>query len=278
MNGNMKVFNELLDSDEFKNKNLSATTIKNYTNTAKNIGFSIALSQPNLIKKIKENYENPNTKSVVLNMIILLRSSKDKDTDKLIKYRNDLKKEISTNRKTKLKNKDEELPTMEYLEKQLEELEGIKYIINYLFINYGFRNRDINFKYVKEIPEDGRENYLSPVRGGLKMTINEYKTEKLYGTKVYFIRDKNFMKKWKKFKILDGDYLINNKGEKYSISSFNEIVKKNTIDKIGETNIFKIVIRDLLEKKNFNKIEDLSLSRGTSVSTIMRNYNLQNGE
>jgi len=274
----MKVFNKLLDSDEFKNKNLSPTTIKNYTNTAKNIGFSISLSQPNLIKKIKENYENPNTKSVVLNMIILLRNTADKDTDKLIKYRNELKKEISTNRKTKLKNKDEELPTMEYLEKQLEELEGIKYIINYLFINYGFRNRDINFKYVKEIPEDGRENYLSPVRGGLKMVINEYKTGKLYGTKVYFIRDKNFMKKWKKFKIVDGDYLLNNKGEKYSISSFNEIVKKNTIDKIGETNIFKIVIRDLLEKKDFKTIEELSLSRGTSMDTIMRNYNLSNNE
>jgi len=274
----MKILNTLLDSDEFKNKNLSPTTIKNYTNTAKNIGFSVALSQPNLIKKVKENYENPNTKSVVLNMIILLRNSKDKETDKLIKYRNDLKKEISTNRKTKLKNKDEELPTMEYLEKQLEELEGIKYIINYLFINYAFRNRDINFKYVNEIPEDGRENYLSPVRGGLKMVINEYKTDKLYGTKVYFIRDKIFMKKWKKFKILNGDYLLNNKGEKYSISSFNEIVKKNTIDKLGETNIFKIVIRDLLEKKDFKSIEELSSSRGTSMDTIMRNYNLNNNE
>jgi len=272
----MKIFNELLDSDEFKNKNLSETTIKNYTNTAKNIGFSVALSQPNLIKKIKENYENPNTKSVVLNMIILLRGSKDKDTDKLIKYRNELKKEISTNRKTKLKNKDEQLPTMEYLENQLENLDGIKYIINYLFINYGFRNRDVNFKYVKEIPEDDRENYLSPVRGGLKMTINEYKTNKLYGTKVYFIRDKDFMKKWKKFKIEDGDYLLNNKGQKYSVSSFNEIVKKNTIDKLGETNIFKIVIRDLLDKNDFKKIDELSLSRGTSTATIMRNYNLKN--
>ena len=272
----MKVFNKLLDSDEFKNKNLSPTTIKNYTNTAKNIGFSISLSQPNLIKKIKENYENPNTKSVVLNMIILLRNTADKDTDKLIKYRNELKKDITSNRKTKLKTNDEQLPTMEYLEKQLEELEGIKYIINYLFINYGFRNKDINFKYVKSIPEEGRENYLSPVRGGLKMVINEYKTDKLYGTKVYFIRDKIFMKKWKRFKILDGDYLLNNKGEKYSISSFNEIVKKNTIDKIGETNIFKIVIRDLLEKKDFKTIEELSSSRGTSMDTIMRNYNLSN--
>ena len=131
---------------------------------------------------------------------------------------------------------------------------------------------------MKEIPEDGRENYLSPVRGGLKMVINEYKTDKLYGTKVYFIRDKIFMKKWKRFKILNGDYLLNNKGEKYSISSFNEIVKKNTIDKLGETNIFKIVIRDLLEKKDFKSIEELSSSRGTSMDTIMRNYNLNNNE
>ena len=71
---------------------------------------------------------------------------------------------------------------------------------------------------------------------------------------------------------------MNNKGEKYSISSFNEIVKKNTIDKLGETNIFKIVIRDLLEKKDFKSIEELSSSRGTSMDTIMRNYNLNNNE
>ena len=110
------------------------------------------------------------------------------------------------------------------------------------------------------------------------MVINEYKTNKSFGTKVYFIRDKDFMKKWKKVELKDGDYILNNNNSKYSQSRFNEIVKKLSIDNLGETNIFKIVVKDLLEKKDYKKIEELSASRGTSLDTIMRSYNLENNK
>jgi|TARA_R110002020_G_scaffold460402_1_gene678883 hypothetical protein len=272
------IFDEWLNSEETINRKLSNTTIKNYTNTAKNINFGIMNGQNTLIKKLKENYENPNTRATFLNMIILLRNFKEQDTDKLINYRNLMKKEINTDRKIKLKDSNEELPTLEYLESQLKNLDGMKYIINYLFINYGFRNKDINFKYVTELPEDGKENYLTQVKGGLKMVINDYKTNKSFGTKVYFIRDKDFMKKWKKVELKDGDYILNNNNSKYSQSRFNEIVKKLSIDNLGETNIFKIVVKDLLEKKDYKKIEELSASRGTSLDTIMRSYNLENNK
>ena len=272
------IFDEWLNSEETINRKLSNTTIKNYTNTAKNINFGIMNGQNTLIKKLKENYDNPNTRATFLNMIILLRNFKEQDTDKLINYRNLMKKEINTDRKIKLKDSNEELPTLEYLESQLKNLDGMKYIINYLFINYGFRNKDINFKYVTELPEDGKENYLTQVKGGLKMVINDYKTNKSFGTKVYFIRDKDFMKKWKKVELKDGDYILNNNNSKYSQSRFNEIVKKLSIDNLGETNIFKIVVKDLLEKKDYKKIEELSASRGTSLDTIMRSYNLENNK
>ena len=272
------IFDEWLNSEETINRKLSNTTIKNYTNTAKNINFGIMNGQNTLIKKLKENYDNPNTRATFLNMIILLRNFKEQDTDKLINYRNLMKKEINTDRKIKLKDSNEELPTLEYLESQLKNLHGMKYVINYLFINYGFRNRDINLKYVTKLSEDGKENYLTPVKGGLKMVINEYKTNKSFGTKVYFIRDKDFMKKWKKVELKDGDYILNNNNSKYSQSRFNEIVKKLSIDNLGETNIFKIVVKDLLEKKDYKKIEELSASRGTSLDTIMRSYNLENNK
>ena len=130
------IFNEWINSEEVKAKNLSPISIKNYERTAKNLNFGILNGQPTIIKKLKENYENPNTQSSYLNMIILLRRFKDLDVDKLIKLRNTLKTEIEKHRKNNLEKSKDELPSYEYLENQLEHLEGIKYIINYLFINF----------------------------------------------------------------------------------------------------------------------------------------------
>ena len=49
-----------------------------------------------------------------------------------------------------------------------------------------------------------------------------------------------------------------------------------TIDKLGEAKLFKVLIADLLGKKDFSKIEELVNSRGTSISTIMKSYNIYN--
>ena len=273
------IFNEWLNDEETKKKNLSDISIKNYTRTANNLPFGILNGQQTLIKKLKENYENPNTRATYLNMVIMLRKYKDKDVDKLIKYRNDMKKEIETLRKEKLKDSKDELPTIEHLNKNLEHLEGLKYIINYLFINYGFRNKDINLKYVDELPEDKPENYMVEVNKGVKLSINDYKTDKQYGEKVFFIRDSKFMKELRKLKLKDGDYLISSpSGKKYSISNFNDIILKYSIDQLGETNIFKILMKDLIDKKDYKRIEELSVSRGTSLQTLIRSYNVYNNK
>ena len=273
------IFNEWLNDEETKKKNLSDISIKNYTRTANNLPFGILNGQQTLIKKLKENYENPNTRATYLNMVIMLRKYKDKDVDRLIKYRNDMKKEIETLRKEKLKDSKDELPTIEHLNKNLEHLEGLKYIINYLFINYGFRNKDINLKYVDNLPEDKPENYMVEVNKGVKLSINDYKTDKQYGEKVFFIRDSKFMKELRKLKLKDGDYLISSpSGKKYSISNFNDIILKYSIDQLGETNIFKILMKDLIDKKDYKKIEELSVSRGTSLQTLIRSYNVYNNK
>jgi len=273
------IFNEWLNDEETKKKNLSDISIKNYTRTANNLPFGILNGQQTIIKKLKENYENPNTRATYLNMVIMLRNYKDKDVDKLIKYRNDMKKEIETLRKEKLKDSKDELPTIEHLNKNLEHLEGLKYIINYLFINYGFRNKDINLKYVDKLPEDKPENYMVEVNKGVKLSINDYKTDKQYGEKVFFIRDSKFMKELRKLQLKDGNYLISSpSGKKYSISNFNDIILKYSIDQLGETNIFKILMKDLIDKKDYKKIEELSVSRGTSLQTLIRSYNVYNNK
>ena len=49
---------------------------------------------------------------------------------------------------------------------------------------------------------------------------------------------------------------------------------KLSINNLGEAKMFKILIGHLLDKKDFNKIEELVKSRGTSMSTILKSYNV----
>ena len=190
-----------------------------------------------------------------------------------------MKLEIKDLRNEKLLISKNELPTMEYLESQLKNLVGLKYIINYLFITYGFRNGDINLKFVKELPKDKIENYIYFTNKKLKLSINRYKTNKVYGEKIYVIGDKPFIKEFKKLDLQDGDYLIqNSNNKKYSVSNFNDLVLKLSIDQLGEAKLFKVIVRDLLEKKNYEELDKYSLSRGTSMGTIMKSYNVYNSK
>ena len=44
-----------------------------------------------------------------------------------------------------------------------------------------------------------------------------------------------------------------------------------------QNKLVKIVIKDLLNNKNFNKLEKLSQDRGTSIQVLLSSYNLHNG-
>ena len=53
-------------------KKVSEQTIKTYENIGKNIPFNLLSSQPTIIKKLKDLYDNPNTLQLYLNMIQLI--------------------------------------------------------------------------------------------------------------------------------------------------------------------------------------------------------------
>ena len=75
----------------------------------------------------------------------------------------------------------------------------------------------------------------------------------------------------------DGDWILAKRnGEKMKISTFNEKIKTLSLGGLGETTIFKVLIADLVDKKNFKKIEELVSTRGTSLNTIMKSYNIYN--
>jgi len=262
-------------------KKVSEQTIKTYENIGKNIPFNLLNSQPTIIKKLKDLYDNPNTLQLYLNMIILVRREYGEETDKLIKLRNSLRDAIQKMRKENLTKLDDKLPNIDHINNELEKLKGQKYIINYLMINNALRNKDINLKMVDSIPENADENYiLLKNNKKVKLFITDYKTEAKHGDKEIMISDSKFIKELKSLNLKNNDYLIPMKnGSKIkNITTFNDKILRMTIDNLGQNKIVKIVIKDLLNNKDFKKLELLSEHRGTSMAVLLKSYNLHNGD
>ena len=276
---NVSLIDEYIEKIKSEKK-VSEGTIKTYKNVGTNLPFNLLSSQPTIIKKLKELYDNPNTLQLYLNMIVLVRRHNEEETDKLIKFRNSLRDDIIESRKKGLDDLDDKLPKIDYIMEQLNNLNGIRFILNYLMINHGLRNKDINLKFVKSLPENKSENYLMLKGKNIILDINDYKTEDKYGTKEIKISDEKFVNEIKKMKLDDGDYILPMKnGDKIkNTSTFNDKVLNLTIDKLGQNKLVKIRIKDLLNNKAFDKLEQISKDRGTSLDVLLKSYNLHNGE
>jgi hypothetical protein len=156
-NNNSGLIKEYLEHIK-KEKSVSEGTLKTYKNIGESLPFSLLTSQPVLIKKLKDLYTNPNTLQLYLNMIILVRRFKDEDTDKLIKLRNSLRDEIIESRKKNLDELDDKLPKVDYIMDELDNLTGIRYVLNYLIINHALRNKDLNLQFLKTLPKNKTDN------------------------------------------------------------------------------------------------------------------------
>ena len=277
-NNNSELIREYLEHIK-KEKSVSEGTLKTYKNIGESLPFSLLTSQPVLIKKLKDLYSNANTLQLYLNMIILVRRYKDEDTDKLIKFRNSLRDEIIESRKANLDKLDDTLPKLDYIMNELNNLTGIRYILNYLIIEHGLRNKDLNLQFVKVLPKDKIDNYILNKGKHILLDINDYKTQEKYGNKQIKITDEKFMNEFKSLGLKNDDYLLSKKDKSKitNISTFNDKVLNLTIDKYGQNKIIKIVIRNLLNNKKFQKLEQISNDRGTSLSVLLKSYNLHNG-
>ena len=254
---------EYLDSDEFKQK--TKATQKNYNSIISNINYSIVGTERPLIKKIQNSYDNINTQQTYLNIILIVRNYMGLSTDLLVKLRNDNKIKINTHRKTELSKLSETIISYDELMEKFKQLPlNKKYIINYLLINYGFRNSNLNLKLVKELPEEKTENYIVIKPRYILLDMNNYKTKTTYGNKNFKDTNKDFRNAIKSLKI----------NEQLKPSYFNTVIKNNTIDQLGEQNINKIIVKEYIDRKDFSKLKQLSFSRGTDLNTLLSSYNM----
>ena len=268
-----------------KEKKLSQGTITTYTNIGKNLDFSIMLSQKTLIQKLKDLYDNPNTLQLYLNMIILIRRYNDEATDILVKLRNSLRDDIIKTRKENLDKLDDKLPSKSYIIEQLNNMSGIRYILNYLIIHHALRNKDMNLLIIENEKDmnDEDQNYMviNKKKKMIKLFINDYKTDTKYGTKEIKITDPDFYKNViKVFNENENKNLLHlrNGNKIKSVSTLNDKILNLTIDNLGQNKIVKVMIKDLLNNKSFDKLEQLSKDRGTSLDVLLKSYNLHNGE
>ena len=271
---NKKKHFEYLDSDEFKQK--TKATQKNYNSIISNINYSIVGTERPLIKKIQNSYDNINTQQTYLNIILIVRNYMGLSTDLLVKLRNDNKIKINTHRKTELSKLSENIISYDELMEKFKQLPlNKKYIINYLLINYGFRNSNLNLKLVKELPEEKTENYIVIKPRYILLDMNNYKTKTTYGNKNFKDTNKDFRNAIKSLKLNEGEYIIGNKrNEQLKPSYFNTVIKNNTIDQLGEQNINKIIVKEYIDRKDFAGLKKLSFSRGTDLNTLLSSYNM----
>ncbi len=279
----LKNTNKVLITDFIKHKKdeskVSKQTINTYKTVGENISFNILTTQKTIIKKLKELYTNPNTIQLYLNLIILVRRHNDKETNQLIAFRNTLKEKIINERKGNMKEMNDTLPTYETIKDKLNNMNGIMYIINYLIFNIGLRNKDINLKFVNNIPSEEDENYIQLKNNKVILTITDYKTDKKYGTKKINIDDTRFINELKDLNLVNEEYIISKKDNSKinNISTWNEKLIKLSIDKLGQK-LVKINIKKLLDESNFKEIETIGKNRGTSLSVLLTSYNLMHNK
>ena len=230
-----------------------------------------------IIKVVDGLSESAGSKLAYLNIPIILYSYFERpDLLKLENFRQDLfdKRDIETNKYLKLK--DEELPSFIELKKHLHELllkkDYRKYIINYLLINYGVRNKDLDVEIVdKKHKLEDDKNYLVIFKNSVRWVINDYKTLKAYGQKIINIRSKVFLNA---LISLNTKHLLEYQDGRhvpeYSVGIY---IPKMTYKNLTEADYFKIIMKHIKSENNFkNNLHKYSESRGSNILTIINNY------
>ena len=278
----MKQNEILLDGYLNNNPQLSQGSIVSYERMTKKYDeLDLAKAKFNEIMEIVKKEVNPNTKSATLNLAILLTKSRMELNNRSQKERESIKMEIDSRRKTLLKASNDILPSYGEVLESINQMTGLNYLINYMLINYAFRNLDLLLQVVtlkKDIPTD-QQNYIYYNRKEKNITllISSYKTFKNYGQKTITITDEKFIKIFKQLNYKDGDYLLSlKKGERPSVSYLADIIKSMTVFGLREGSFFKVVLKHLLEEHKYQELESISLTRGTSLAVILTSYSLLN--
>ena len=296
-------FRNSIDSAYHLSESTRQNYLQNYKKLKASINNKITDCDELFIIKTLRNFDcSPKTKSNMLCVVLLIRRYFKLPVDKLLFYRgyknqnNDIMGgELwlqMNNRKVQQKiDTDKNLPKKQELVtfcyNLYKQKKYVDFVINYLLINFGFRNKDLNMNLTKDKKVISRsmknikkytENYIYPTNSYIWLVVNDYKTATTYGKKKIIVRNRWVLNAVKAIMEKQNKLLINPK-EKTDVTpeGIGRIIQDMTYKKMGETKYFKTIVKDIFD--NYSDIEDrrrmlklYSESRGTHAETIINNY------
>ena len=228
--------------------------------------------------------ENPNTRSNKVFVVVRLRRHFGYPVKELEDFREGIKSEIRHHRKETSKEDLESLISYEQLLDELNELHGVQYYMNYLYAKHGLRNQDINAVYLPraiKLPPFENTIVFNPKAKKPKAVLHvvDYKTSGTYGPKKIVITNPRFIEELKSLDLKKGDFLFPTKeGKKATMNYMNVIAGRDSIRNYGEGRIAKILVKHLIDTSQYDKISDLSKTRGTALSTLYTSYNVMDNK
>ncbi len=230
---------------------------------------------------------NANARAGMLTVVKKLFSS-DKDKERV----DDIDKKIRDHKRQHQVKKNGELtdslPSYKELINGLKKIKDPrKYIINWLFIYANTRNADVSLidlhrgndsRRVDLDELDKERNHLVLQDGHAMLIRNVYKTAKSYGTKKNRITSRAFIDKAREYlgDDMDKPLLTTKTGGGVPPSSFGAYLKKHRLMGLTESNIMKIVMKHVADKGSYNMLRKVSQNRGTSISTLLAEYDVTN--
>ena len=288
----MSSLNEVQQALE-NNTTLSSSSKSVYRSNYKRL-MSITDNEPiknfsqKRIIEILDNADIPaSSKNGMVTIVLLIRNMDELDSEKIIEFREKkvrrdrYKEKEAQNRKLQL-----DLPSLDTLEKYTKHLlnEGdyVSYIVNFLLLRFGVRNRDLNILITTDksktyVGNKAKMNYLYVTHKYITYIRNDYKTFDTYGRKVHKMELRLFVRAVKEVlgdKVEVPLLASRENDDVISESSLSQTIQRKTFDQLGEGKYFKIILQDLKKKGNIKKIRDIAKTRGTDLETIFAEYDI----
>lgn len=235
-------------------------------------------TQEELLSVVKGFTNNPTSEWTYLNLPIMVLRQFNKPIDLLEDRRTELKKERECHTEIYKKEKAKQLPSKkiitDYTKKLFEDKLYFKFIINYLLITYGVRNKDIDIFITDSTNKGLTDRNLMIIRKSeAEWIINDYKTKGKHGIKNIIIKSKPFLEAIKSLPINTWLFTATGTSNHIMNTSLSRIISRNTYNELTEADYFKVLIRDANKSSNTMKLMKLySDTRGTDIETILAFY------
>ena len=275
----MNELTKLMASVEDRSLNTQKSYKTQYTKLRKLLQKDVGEASEKMLIETALEQPNRNQQQAMINIAILVRRLHKLSTTKLEDTRERNKSKIQQVIKETNAVLNETLPSyeelVEYTDYLWDKMEWRNYIINYLLINYQVRNQDLVFDIVskKRETKDETKNYMWLSSKKVVFIRNVYKTASSYGKKTDTITDPKFILAVKRV------YACSSREEACgefipTLSQVGYYIKKATYNQLGEGAYVKIIINHF--RKDFTKLKEISESRGTSLTTLAENYDIEN--